>query len=159
MVSIVHERVASIAKVKANIVAAFIMPSVAHAETIAASAVSAPAGETPIVFESNAEDRVDAFSGTLQVKENHDDHSSRFMTLRYVRFPATGDAPGSPIVYLAGGPGSSGIATAKWRCFRVFMAMREFGDVIAFYQRGTGMSNDVPLCKSPSEFSNTQISI
>jgi len=107
--------------------------------------------ETPIVFEANSGEQVDAFVGTLSVPENHDNPDSRKLTLHYVRFPATGAPSGSPIVYLAGGPGGSGIATAKWRRFPLFMAMREFGDVIAFDQRGTGQSRDVPSCRSDVE--------
>jgi len=127
-----------------SLVAALTASSAAQAET-------GRPGETPIVFEPNAGDRVNAFSGSIQVHENHADPNSRVLTLRYVRFPATGETPGSPIVYLAGGPGGSGIATAKWRRFPLFMAMREFGDVIAFDQRGTGASNDIPPCRSPVE--------
>lgn len=144
-------RFAFVAKVALCFAAAFASLSTVSAETVAAAETLIPPGETPIVFESNAGDRVDAFSGALQVKENHNDPKSRILTLRYVRFPATGEAPGSPIVYLAGGPGGSGIATAKWRRFPLFMAMREFGDVIALDQRGTGDSDDIPTCRSPVE--------
>ena len=35
------------------------------------------------------------------------------------------------------------------------MAMREFGDVIAFDQRGTGASNDLPNCVSSENISAT----
>lgn len=104
--------------------------------------------ETPITFEPRSGDAVSAFEGTFVVPENRADPMSRNLTLRYVRFPATGENPGAPIVYLAGGPGGSGIWFAKqWR-FPLFMAMREFGDVIAFDQRGTGASNDAPGCTS-----------
>ena len=101
-------------------------------------------GETAIVFESEAGDTVDAFEGSLTVPENHSVPDSRDITLKYVRFPATGNASGAPIVYLSGGPGGSGIQTAKHRRFPLFMVMREFGDVIALDQRGTGASNDLP---------------
>ena len=150
-VDIFHRSIGSIVRIAASLALAFASGSMAHAEA------GAPReGETPIVFESNAGDRVDAFSGTLQVKENHDVPASRTLTLHYIRFPATGVSPGSPIVYLAGGPGGSGIATAKWRRFPLFMAMREFGDVIALDQRGTGESNDIPICGSPVEIDSAK---
>lgn len=115
-----------------------------------ASAVHAPKApaETPFVFKANSGEEVDAFRGEFTVPENRDDPDSREITLRYVRFPATGEHPGAPIVYLAGGPGGSGIGTAKRQRFPLFMAMREFGDVIAFDQRGTGESDDTPKCVS-----------
>ena len=104
--------------------------------------------ETPIMFEASSGQSVAAFAGAFTVSENRDDPDSRTLTLKYVRFPATGDAGGSPIIYLAGGPGGSGIQTAKHQRFPMFMAMRAFGDVIAFDQRGTGASNDAPNCVS-----------
>ncbi|HJS23863.1 MAG TPA: alpha/beta hydrolase, partial [Pyrinomonadaceae bacterium] len=60
--------------------------------------------------------------------------------LAFVRFKSTAKNPGPPIVYLAGGPGGSGIFTAKGSRFPLFMALREIADVIAFDQRGTGYS-------------------
>ena len=78
--------------------------------------------------------------GTLLVKENRSEAESREIPLRFVRFRSTAENPGPPIVYLAGGPGGSGIDTARGPRLPLFLAMREFGDVIAFDQRGTGMS-------------------
>lgn len=107
-----------------------------------------PAAEAPIVIEANDGSTVPAMRGTLQVRERRSDPNSRLITLHYVRFPSTAAEPGAPIVYLAGGPGGSGIATAKGQRFALFMALREFGDVIAFDQRGTGASSDLPECTS-----------
>ncbi|MEM9619154.1 MAG: alpha/beta fold hydrolase [Pseudomonadota bacterium] len=104
--------------------------------------------ETAFIFKADSGEETPAFRGEFQAPENRSDPDSRTLTLRYVRFAATGENPGSPIVYLAGGPGGSGIRTAKWRRFPLFMAMREFGDVIAFEQRGTGESDDTPECAS-----------
>lgn len=113
-------------------------------------------GETEIVFAPESGDGVEAFEGSFQVPENRTNPDSRMLTLKYVRFAATGDTPGAPIVYLAGGPGGSGIRTAKYDRFPLFMAMREFGDVIAFDQRGTGGSNDLPNCTSSQHVSVTE---
>ena len=112
--------------------------------------------EMPIQFQSQAGDSVSAYEGTLMVPENRAAPDSRMITLKYVRFPATGDTDGAPIVYLAGGPGGSGIQTAKYDRFPLFMAMREFGDVIAYDQRGTGASNDLPNCTSSHHISVTE---
>ncbi len=111
--------------------------------------------ETAIVFEANSGETVDAFEGQFTVPENRHVSDSRSLTLKYVRFPATGKTKGTPTIYLAGGPGGSGITTAKYQRFPLFMAMREFGDVIAFDQRGTGASNDLPMCKTSQKISAT----
>lgn len=105
-------------------------------------------GETTMTFEARSGDTTEGLKGYLMVPENRTDPESRMIRLEYVRFPTTGDPKGSPIVYLAGGPGGSGIQTAKGPRFELFMAMREFGDVIAFDQRGTGASSDLPTCES-----------
>ena len=108
----------------------------------------APPVEESITFTANGGETVEAFRGSIMVPEFRGDATSREIKLTYMRFPATGDGAGSPIVYLAGGPGGSGIQTAKGRRFPLFMAMREFGDVIALDQRGTGESGDAPRCVS-----------
>ena len=113
-----------------------------------ACAAAAPPGETPLVFTPASGEATEAYEGSFAVPENRAEADSRTLTLRYVRFPATGDAAGPPIVYLAGGPGGSGIETARGPRFALFQAMRAFGDVIALDQRGTGASSDLPLCVS-----------
>ncbi|MEP4485521.1 MAG: alpha/beta fold hydrolase [Halioglobus sp.] len=106
--------------------------------------------EVPIVFETMDGETTDAFQGELLVPENRSNPKSRMIPIRYVRFPATTTQPGPPIIYLAGGPGGSGIKTAKYPGFRfpLFMALREHGDVIALDQRGTGASSKLPDCES-----------
>ncbi|MEM6273716.1 MAG: alpha/beta hydrolase [Myxococcota bacterium] len=108
-----------------------------------------PASETSTVFTAESGETVTAFAGSYEVPENRSAADSRVLMLHYVRFPSTATRRGPPIVYLAGGPGGSGIETAQGRRFPLFMAMREFGDVIALDQRGTGASNDLPECVSP----------
>lgn len=107
-------------------------------------------GETEISFAPKSGDPVQAYEGALTVPENRSNADSRSITLKYVRFPATGETSGAPIVYLSGGPGGSGIQTAKYDRFPLFMAMREFGDVIAFDQRGTGASTICRLAPLPT---------
>lgn len=104
--------------------------------------------ETAIQFSANSGEKTDAMAGHLPVPENRHNPDSRMIRINYVRFPATGVKKGPPIIYLAGGPGGSGIATAKWRRFPLFMALREYGDVIALDQRGTGESQRAEPCQS-----------
>ncbi|MCO7187161.1 MULTISPECIES: alpha/beta hydrolase [unclassified Pseudoalteromonas] len=106
--------------------------------------------EQAITFKTQDNQQVAAFSGFVTVPENRKLANSRTIRVHYVRFPATTKQPGSPIVYLAGGPGGSGIKTAEYANFRfpLFMALREFGDVIALDQRGTGKSDQLPSCQS-----------
>jgi pimeloyl-ACP methyl ester carboxylesterase len=106
--------------------------------------------EKAIIFKTMDNKTTDAFEGYIEVPENRNKTNSRLIPVKYVRFPATGNKSGSPIVYLSGGPGGSGIDTAKYPNFRfpLFMAMREFGDVIALDQRGTGSSKTAPKCVS-----------
>jgi pimeloyl-ACP methyl ester carboxylesterase len=103
----------------------------------------------PYVFETRTGEKVDAELGRLTVPENRKNPKSRPIELAFVRFRSTASKPGSPIVYLAGGPGGSGIETARGTRFPLFMAMREIGDVIAFDQRATGMSKPSLDCREP----------
>jgi pimeloyl-ACP methyl ester carboxylesterase len=94
----------------------------------------------PYTFENAKGEKVDAEFGTLLVPEKRSNPESNLIELAFVRFKSTAQNPGPPIVYLAGGPGGSGIFTAKGSRFPLFMALREVADVIAFDQRGTGYS-------------------
>ncbi len=131
---------------KPALIAALALAIVAPALTPAA-AHAAP-NEEAIIFETRTGETVEAYSGTLRVPVNRADPSSGMTELAYVRFPATTQSPGNPIVYLSGGPGGSGIGTAKGPRFPLFMAMRQHGDVIAFDQRGTGQSEQPARCTS-----------
>lgn len=106
----------------------------------------------PYQFEASDGTTVAAERGIYKVSENRNNPNARDIELQFVRFKSTSDNPGSPIIYLAGGPGGSGVGTARGRRFPLFMAMREFGDVIAFDQRGTGWSNHIPECQTEYRF-------
>jgi pimeloyl-ACP methyl ester carboxylesterase len=94
----------------------------------------------PYTFENANGEKVESEFGTLLVPEKRGNPDSNLIELAFVRFKSTAKTPGAPIVYLAGGPGGSGIGTATGSRFPLFMALREIGDVIAFDQRGTGYS-------------------
>lgn len=102
----------------------------------------------PFQFKPMRGDPVEAEWGAFEVPEDRRDPKSRRITLRYVRFRTTAANPGYPLVYLAGGPGGSGVGTARGPRFPIFQALREVGDVIAFDQRGTGASNQIPRLKT-----------
>ena len=136
----VHKEIQMLSRLHAVIAMLCIVPAVA--------AGKGGAGEIPIRFESDSGEIVEAFQGEFSVPENRSVVGSRTLTIRYVRFPATGKNATTPIVYLAGGPGGSGIGTARGRRFPLFMAMRTHGDVIALDQRGTGDSTALPGCVS-----------
>jgi pimeloyl-ACP methyl ester carboxylesterase len=94
----------------------------------------------PYGFENSKGEKTAAEFGTLFVPEKRSDPNSNVIELAFVRFKSTSKNPGAPIVYLAGGPGGSGIGAASGSRFPLFMAFREIADVIAFDQRGTGYS-------------------
>ena len=95
-------------------------------------------------FEAADGERVDAEKGRFRVPENRKRGTGKQIELAFVRFKSTNPKPGSPIVYLAGGPGGAGTDAARGSRFPLFMAFREVADVIAFDQRGTGMSHQLP---------------
>lgn len=117
----------------------------AHAYAAVQDRSSPPLSLGPITFIVRDGTSLPAEQGFIKVPENRGKPGSRSIELHFVRFRATGARPGSPIVFLAGGPGGSGIAAARG-LFPLFAAMREFGDVIALDQRGSGLSNSTPEC-------------
>ena len=100
----------------------------------------------PYTFENDKNEKIESEFGTLLVPENRSDTQSNLIELAFVRFKSTATNPGPPIVYLAGGPGGSGIGSAYAARFPLFMALREIADVIAFDQRGTGHSKPNLSC-------------
>ncbi|MBA2340294.1 MAG: alpha/beta fold hydrolase [Pyrinomonadaceae bacterium] len=106
----------------------------------------------PYVFETEDKQKVDAELGFLTVPENRGDPRSRMIELAFVRFKSTRQNAGAPVVYLTGGPGGSGISTARGSRFPLFMAMREIGDVIALDQRGVGRSKPNLSCRQTLDY-------
>ncbi len=129
-----------------------------HASTILASllavAVAPPAAAQPrleVRFEpyafrlrDNSEIAVER--GRMLVPEDRYDPRSRRIEIGFLRFRSIAARPGNPIVYLAGGPGGSGLFTAQGPRQPIFLARRQVADVIVLDQRGTGLSNHIPRC-------------
>lgn len=98
----------------------------------------------PFRYKSGDGQEVDAERGFFEVPEDRRIPGSRRISIGYVRFASTAKNPGPPIIYLAGGPGGSGVRTAMGPRFPIFMALREVADVIALDQRGVGLSSSIP---------------
>lgn len=109
----------------------------------------------PIAFRLRDGSTVAAEQGSLDVPEQRGNSRSRPITIRFVRFKSTNPHPGAPIVYLAGGPGGSGIEAASGPRQPIFLALRAVADVIALDQRGTGLSNAVPPCTAMAPLDTT----
>ena len=109
----------------------------------------------PYVFKTFTGREVPAELGKLWVRENRDSQSRRLIQLAFVRLKSTAAKPGSPIVFLAGGPGAPGIGMGRVPVyFDLFDKLREVSDVILLDQRGLGMSApslDCPATPVPAD--------
>jgi pimeloyl-ACP methyl ester carboxylesterase len=93
--------------------------------------------------------KVEGKLGSLVVRENRRKKSSNLIELAFLIVKSTAKKPGYPVIYLAGGPGSSGINAGRNPAYlKAFMKMREVGDVILLDQRGVGRSK--PALVRPS---------
>lgn len=99
-------------------------------------------------FELERDSTVQAERWTISVPENRSDTASRPINIRFLRLESRAERPGAPVVYLAGGPGGSGIQAGRGERWDLFERVREHADVILLDQRGTGQSDDVPRCES-----------
>ncbi len=129
--------------------------SLAVAVTLAA-AVLLPAGAhagapRPTTWTTLDGQEAAAFRGAVEVPEDRHDPASRSLELAYVRLASTGESPGPPIVYLAGGPGASGIESARGPRSTMLLALRRAGDVVLLDQRGTGASRPALVCRKSWE--------
>lgn len=104
----------------------------------------------PVIFATDdyyiAPEKTRAEQGRLRVPEQRDSVTGRFFEIHFVRFKSTSKQPSYPIIYLAGGPGSSGSASAAGDRYPVFMHLRRAADVIALDQRGVRPSTPAPVC-------------
>jgi len=82
--------------------------------------------------------------GVVVVPEDHDKPDGRTIELFYLKLNSANATPASdPLVYLAGGPGSTGSyeLTANPGLYNSINEIRKDRDIIAYDQRGTGYSN------------------
>jgi len=130
--------------------------STLHRRAVLAAGLAFPAAALaqaqpgPFRFKGWRGQETDAERGVFEVPEDRRDPASRRIRLSYVRFASTAAKPGAPIVYLAGGPGGTATGTMTGPRFPILLALRDVGDVIAFDQRGTGLSNHIPRRPTPT---------
>jgi pimeloyl-ACP methyl ester carboxylesterase len=85
--------------------------------------------------------------GRLSVPADRAEPGGGTVDLAFARLPSTAEVPGSPIVFLAGGPGVPGIVMGQVPPYRaLFERLRERADVILLDQRGTGRTTPVLDC-------------
>lgn len=128
----------------------------------AATAVATAAGQPalqlePHNFRLNDGSELAAERGRFTVPEDRNDPRSRRIEIGFVRFRSTNPHPGAPIIYLAGGPGGSGVATSRGPRQPIFLALRQVADVIALDQRGVGLSNQIPPCTAATRLDPAQV--
>lgn len=122
-----------------------------------AAAAADPLQFSPYVFETEHHGSIDAEVAYFEVPVRHDERDGSRMRLRVVRLPAlAGASKRPPIVYLAGGPGGSGVGTARGQRWPVFDEVRRHADVLLLDQRGTGLSGRVEECPYRHEFGPDQ---
>lgn len=120
------------------------LPTLAFAQAVAPVPTTAPTQAGPFRFKGWRGQDTEAERGFFEVPEDRRDPGSRKIRLSYVRFASMAAKPGPPIIYLAGGPGGLATRALAGPRFPIMMALREVADVIAFDQRGTGLSNPIP---------------
>jgi len=78
----------------------------------------------------------------IVVPEIRNDDQSNNISIHFIKIPSSSPSPGSPIFFLAGGPGTPGSSLISRSYFYVFKKLRALSDVIIIDQRGTG--NSIP---------------
>lgn len=114
----------------------------------------------PYLFQPKTGSPIVAERGHLVVPENRQKENSRLITIPFVRFHCNSDNPGTPIIFLQGGPGESVLSdlSACWDR-PMWKPPLDIADFIYIEQRGFGLSlpcltcpgtYDVPLDKPGS---------
>ncbi|MGO1069386.1 alpha/beta hydrolase [Lysobacter sp. CA199] len=131
--------------------------ALAGAAPVLASDAHAPLAFAPYAFETERHGTIAAEVAFLEVPRRHSEPEGPRMRLRVMRLPATGgDGRAPPVVYLAGGPGGSGVGTARGPRWPVFDRVRRETDVLLLDQRGTGLSEPPPPCPHVHRFDDAQ---
>ncbi len=111
----------------------------------------------PYTLQTKAHGAIPAEIAVLDVPRRHSEPEGPRLHLKVVRLRATaGDGRAAPVVYLAGGPGGSGIDTARGPRWPVFDQVRREADVLLLDQRGAGLSEPPPECPHETRFDDAQ---
>ena len=86
--------------------------------------------------------------GSIVVPENRSESMSNHIAVSFIRIPASQSNGHSPLVFLAGGPGTPASEIAKRSYFYVFKKLSEVRDIILIDQRGTGQSIPNLRCRN-----------
>lgn len=87
-------------------------------------------------------------SGQYVVPENRADPESNRIEIYFSRLKSTAMEPSAPLIFLAGGPGSSGSEIGQTKYFYLFKELAKSRDVILLDQRGTGRSIPNLSCRN-----------
>ena len=124
---------------------------------VRAGDVRAPLAFESYAFETQRHGTIAAEVAFLEVPRRHSEPEGPSLRLRVVRLPATGGSGRmAPVVYLAGGPGGSGVGTARGPRWPVFDQVRREADVLLLDQRGTGLSEPPPPCPHAHRFDDAE---
>ncbi|MFN0150439.1 MAG: alpha/beta fold hydrolase [bacterium] len=88
--------------------------------------------------------------GRIRVPERRGSRTGRTIELAFVRYRTSNPNPEPPIVFLAGGPGGSGVELCGPHATHPQIRLLEHSDVIGLDQRGTGLS--VPRLSDEPQF-------
>jgi pimeloyl-ACP methyl ester carboxylesterase len=86
--------------------------------------------------------------GYVTLPQDYDDPGNRQVEIYYTVIQSRGSAPQpDPLVYLVGGPGSSGSQLLQTSFNKYLRAFASDRDIIVIDQRGTGLSNPPLYCR------------
>ena len=94
-------------------------------------------------FTSQSGVKVEAQAGNLKVPENRSNPKSPEISIYFIKLKSANPNPGTPLIYLEGGPGSS----CSWQAeepyyLEKWLPYLKLGDVILLDQRGTGQGSE-----------------
>ncbi|MEM0953074.1 MAG: alpha/beta fold hydrolase [Pseudomonadota bacterium] len=119
---------------------------------------------SPVFIDMETGDALAAEQGFLQVPQNRKVAGSPTIAVPYLRIKSTAAEPGTPIFWLAGGPGSSHMqrivgpdvmsrrASSDWSVIRRYIEdFTSVADMVVIDQRGTGFSYPYVNCPVSAE--------